>query len=352
MVNRNWLKDVNVTEVVLYTSSIRCSGLMRSQQPRLSDYLNGIQDDYLVVLDAAVDPLYLPLGTRPVRVQLAQFRRDSIILALPNQARAGQERTVGALALVMPRDRHEVNLEAYPFAIRGTIHVAPEIELREHLQNSFTHFMPVTEASITYIPNRQRDFQAPVILVNKATLQVLLVREASASQWAAATQPEIRHAAFSTREAMATLLKSSLFAGINPIELDGMVGDLIRKTLIDAKDCLPSSTIFEQDSMGDTMYIIESGAVEIQHRASPQDLPQLLATLEPGAIFGEMAILGDQRRTAAAIASGPTRLLAIQEGGLKSLLTAFPTVAGQLLRLIAERRGILESLPGASKTSR
>lgn len=68
-----------------------------------------------------------------------------------------------------------------------------------------------------------------------------------------------------------------------------------------------------------------------------------MADLGPGDFFGEMAVLGDRRRTATVRTLSQARMLAIHESALTSLLSNFPPVAGHLLRVMAERRGIISA---------
>ena len=65
--------------------------------------------------------------------------------------------------------------------------------------------------------------------------------------------------------------------------------------------------IFSQGEFGDTMFIIQSGAVEI---SQSQNLHKnILALLEKGDFFGEMALIDRHPRTATAISISNSRLL-------------------------------------------
>ena len=75
-------------------------------------------------------------------------------------------------------------------------------------------------------------------------------------------------------------------------------------------------TLFREGETGADMYILESGAVEISRGGS------VLATLEAGDFFGEMAILEDQPRFTTATARTDVRVLRIERASFADLLRA------------------------------
>ena len=62
-------------------------------------------------------------------------------------------------------------------------------------------------------------------------------------------------------------------------------------TVLDKKQMRADQTIFEQGEMGDAVFIVQSGSVELYKFEEGQRIS--LATLRSGEIFGEMAILDD-----------------------------------------------------------
>jgi len=69
-----------------------------------------------------------------------------------------------------------------------------------------------------------------------------------------------------------------------------------------------------------------------------------LATIEPGGLFGEMALIDHEPRSAAAVALTDCRVAAIPERRLTLLVSQNPQFALQLMRLLVERiRHSLES---------
>jgi F420-non-reducing hydrogenase small subunit len=93
--------------------------------------------------------------------------------------------------------------------------------------------------------------------------------------------------------------------------------------------------IFNQGDPGDTMYIIQSGAIEISHRQG--DNKKVLALLERGDFFGEMALIDKHPRTAAAAAISRSRLLPLTRISLMDRIRHDPSVVIHLLKTLCER---------------
>ncbi|HEX3048654.1 MAG TPA: cyclic nucleotide-binding domain-containing protein [Bacillota bacterium] len=93
-------------------------------------------------------------------------------------------------------------------------------------------------------------------------------------------------------------------------------------------------TIFEENTAATVAYILEEGSVEISATRSGHRLS--LAILEPGAIFGEMAlVLSDQKRTATATALEDCEVTVIEKSMLyKYLLKASPVIRRLISDLI------------------
>ncbi len=94
-------------------------------------------------------------------------------------------------------------------------------------------------------------------------------------------------------------------------------------------------TIFRQGDPGETMYIIQSGAVEVSQHQHGTD--HVIAILEKGDFFGEMALLQDDVRSATIRAIRPTRLIALTKDLLVDRLKRDPDVSLHLLRKLIER---------------
>lgn len=94
-------------------------------------------------------------------------------------------------------------------------------------------------------------------------------------------------------------------------------------------------TIFAEGEQGETMYVIVEGRVQIVKKGAKS--PVVLATLQPGAFFGEMAIVDRIQRTATAVAVTDVTLLEVKASELELLLKQRPDVGAKMIRTLARR---------------
>jgi len=105
------------------------------------------------------------------------------------------------------------------------------------------------------------------------------------------------------------------------------------------------ATVFRTGDSGDAAYVIESGCVEVL--AGSVDQPLRLAVLADGAMFGEVALLDRQPRTATVKALMPTTLIRIDRQHVEELLGRADPVIQYLLRLLLERFRSSSAKPGS-----
>lgn len=96
-----------------------------------------------------------------------------------------------------------------------------------------------------------------------------------------------------------------------------------------------SEMIFCEHEPGKELYIIQQGKVKITKIVNKNEV--MLAVLQTGDIFGEMAILDNKPRSASAISSGETELLAINKANFEGMVKAQPQLASRLITLLSER---------------
>lgn len=102
--------------------------------------------------------------------------------------------------------------------------------------------------------------------------------------------------------------------------------------------------VFREGDEGDTCYVIRSGSVRITRNHSG-GRTITLAELRPGDIFGELAMLGGETRSATVEALEPTRTVGLLASDLRRLLIARPEIAVKLLEGLADRlRAVNERL--------
>lgn len=90
-------------------------------------------------------------------------------------------------------------------------------------------------------------------------------------------------------------------------------------------------TLFQEGESGDVLYIVDEGEVEIRING------QLLETIGPGGILGEMALIDEQPRMATAIARTDCLLTPVSRAHFLTLIQRNPRFALQVMRVMADR---------------
>jgi CRP-like cAMP-binding protein len=96
------------------------------------------------------------------------------------------------------------------------------------------------------------------------------------------------------------------------------------------KQARANERIFQEGEVGAEMYLIAQGKVRIS-KMVPGVGEEALAILEPGAYFGEMALIDDTPRSADATAHMPAVLYVIQKSDLEQLMFLHKDLAYELL---------------------
>lgn len=104
------------------------------------------------------------------------------------------------------------------------------------------------------------------------------------------------------------------------------------------RELAPGEVVFRKGDPGDFMALVMRGSVVI--RRDDADI----ATIEAGSVFGEMAIIDGQPRSADAITKTHCRLALIDDRHFKALVRETPDFALMLMKiLVARLRDNLES---------
>lgn len=96
-----------------------------------------------------------------------------------------------------------------------------------------------------------------------------------------------------------------------------------------------NSMIMIEYEPGAELYIIQTGKVKISKIIDQNEV--LLATLKPGDIFGEMAILENKPRSASATAVGNVTALVINKANFESMVVAQAQLAVRLITILSDR---------------
>jgi len=98
----------------------------------------------------------------------------------------------------------------------------------------------------------------------------------------------------------------------------------------------PGQEIFKEGELGDAIYVVKAGAVEISGVLAG-DVRRVFSVIGPGDVFGEMAVLEDKPRSACATATKDTTVYQIPRSEMLKLVERSPTLALALLREISNR---------------
>ena len=99
----------------------------------------------------------------------------------------------------------------------------------------------------------------------------------------------------------------------------------------DISDVEDGTVIFDEQSPGDVMYVILSGEVDIFANG------QLIETLGPGDLIGEMALIDSKPRSASALTRGDCRITPVGEERFLQMVKETPSFSLHVMRLLAER---------------
>jgi uncharacterized membrane protein len=97
----------------------------------------------------------------------------------------------------------------------------------------------------------------------------------------------------------------------------------------------PGHTVFAQGDEGDAMYVIEDGAVDIVAGSGKQKV--ILTSLFKQQYFGELSLLDGAPRSATAVASRQTHLLALDRDDFVAFIKKRPDAALSIMHEVGER---------------
>ena len=101
-----------------------------------------------------------------------------------------------------------------------------------------------------------------------------------------------------------------------------------------------SNLIFLEESEGENLFFVVEGSVKIT-RLSKDGREVILAMLNSGDFFGELALLDEEPRSATAICTSPSRLIGFFRTDLLTLIKRYPELGNNILlnlsRVLGER---------------
>jgi CRP-like cAMP-binding protein len=130
------------------------------------------------------------------------------------------------------------------------------------------------------------------------------------------------------RPVLASLAAIPFFGGLEPAALDRLAAGMRSRRF------RRGEVIFHIGDPGDALFVIVSGEVKISLPSETGD-EAILATLRPGDVFGELALLDGAPRSASASALSPTETVILPRERLRELIATETGVRDALLASIA-----------------
>ncbi len=100
------------------------------------------------------------------------------------------------------------------------------------------------------------------------------------------------------------------------------------------KDAMPiaaGTTIFQEGDPGDAMYVVLDGVIEIIHKG------KWIEDVETGSIFGELALIDSEPRSASAVAKTDAQGARVDQKRFEFLVQYSPFFAVEVMRIMAKR---------------
>lgn len=104
---------------------------------------------------------------------------------------------------------------------------------------------------------------------------------------------------------------------------------------VQEKDVEAGEVIFREEDLGEEMYLVRDGQVNVYHEHGESRTP--LQIVGPGGYFGEMAIIDDLPRSATALAEARTSLLVLHKSDFRTAILDYPDIAFEIFREFTRR---------------
>lgn len=132
-----------------------------------------------------------------------------------------------------------------------------------------------------------------------------------------------------TMEKILFLRKVPIFDGLSPDELKAI------SYTVTEEEASPDQAMFRQGELGDRMYIIVSGQVAVVRETATGE--ETLAIFQPMEVFGEMAILDNDVRSATVKAITPAVFLVVHRERLHQLMRESEEIGLQIIQVLSSR---------------
>jgi len=156
-------------DLVLYTDSHIIRGSLPTRHRRLTDLLNTPTEPFLVLEGVTFEEF----GSRALveRAPFVQVNLSTVLFA------TASEEIVPTPELRMTKTQERALISIPPWRITGAIHLLPERNLRDALEELTGRFIPVTEATFWSERLGEPSAKAPMLAFNHARAQILAPHE-------------------------------------------------------------------------------------------------------------------------------------------------------------------------------
>ena len=120
--------------------------------------------------------------------------------------------------------------------------------------------------------------------------------------------------------------KLAFFADIEAKEAEAIL------ELFYEESFLAGDTVFAEGDVGDILYLIIDGCVRISTKIG--DVEKILVTLRSGAVFGELATVAEDFRSATAKAITDSKMLAINRATFAEMVKKHPVAGRKILEFV------------------
>jgi CRP-like cAMP-binding protein len=131
-------------------------------------------------------------------------------------------------------------------------------------------------------------------------------------------------------DANALLASSDLFSTLDPDDLVKLA------SLARPQRCSRNHVIFREGDEASELYVVRSGRIAIA-KQSPDGRESLVALMEAGDLFGEMALFDEEPRSAQARALEASELLAVPFAPIRAMFRERPELLWEVVALLARR---------------
>lgn len=154
-----------VANLTLYTDVYVIRGQLSTRQRRVTDMLNDAEHNFLVLRDVVMDEF----GSRTVaaRAEYIQVNLDAVLFAVADTV------VEPVPELRTPKVPEQAMVSIPPFKIVGRIHLLPERNLHDALEELTGRFVPVTDAIFWSDTVGEARTQAPMVAINHSRAHIL-----------------------------------------------------------------------------------------------------------------------------------------------------------------------------------